>query len=58
MAKREPKKFILRRGVEVVVKKSFYDGLWNVWHEDIGMKWAGPFKTQREAVERVEREME
>lgn len=39
---------------KVVVRKDFYLGLWNVWYADsIAMKWAGPFRTKREATQRV-----
>lgn len=43
----------LASGLKLVVKKDYYLGLWNIKYED-GMKWAGPFKTKKEAVERME----
>lgn len=43
----------LSSGLKIVVKKDFYSGLWNIRYED-GMKWAGPYKTKKEAVERME----
>lgn len=38
---------------KVVVKKDWYDGLWNIVYESGGTKYAGPYKTKREAVERL-----
>lgn len=41
-------------GLEVEVRKDYYLGLWNVWYtEGILGKYAGPYKTRREAVERM-----
>lgn len=37
-------------GLIVTVKKDFYTWLWNVCYED-GMKYAGPFKTMKEAID-------
>ena len=42
-------------GLAVEVRKDFYLGLWNIYYVD-GGKWAGPFKTKREAVERLKLE--
>jgi hypothetical protein len=39
-------------GLTVFVKKDSYTWLWNIVYED-GMKYAGPYKTKREAVERM-----
>lgn len=35
-------------GLTVEVRKDFYTGLWNVYYVD-GGKYAGPYKTMREA---------
>lgn len=39
-------------GQKVQVRKDYYLGLWNLRYED-GMKYAGPYKTKREAAERL-----
>ncbi len=44
----------LTNGLTLEVRKNRYDGLWNVVYADNGMKWAGPFKTRREAIEKME----
>lgn len=37
-------------GLELEVRKDHYTGLWNIWYkEGHSPKWAGPFKTKREA---------
>lgn len=51
MAKEQP--FVVVCGLRIIVKKDFYDGLWNLVYEDGGRKWAGPYKTKREALERL-----
>lgn len=39
-------------GLTVEVCKDFYTGLWNVHYADTShMKYAGPYKTKKEAVE-------
>ena len=39
-------------GMVLEVWKDKYTGLWNIWYKDgYGPKWAGPFKTKREAIE-------
>ena len=43
----------LANGLSLEVRKDSYLGLWNVWYT-IGGKWAGPFRTKREAVEAME----
>jgi len=40
-------------GLTVKVQKDFYDGLWYIRYED-GMKYAGPYKTRKEAIEKLE----
>jgi hypothetical protein len=42
-----------RCGLELQVTKDWYDGLWNVCYVDSGHKYAGPYKTKREATERM-----
>lgn len=39
-------------GLEVEIKKDFYLGLWNI-HYVTGGKYAGPYKTKKEAMERL-----
>lgn len=39
-------------GLKLIVKKDFYIGLWNIRYED-GMQYAGPYKTKKEAVEKL-----
>jgi hypothetical protein len=39
----------------VIVSQDFYDGLWYLKYED-GTRYAGPWKTKREAVEKLQRE--
>lgn len=39
-------------GLKLQVQKDYYLGLWNIHYED-GMKYAGPYKTKREAVTRL-----
>lgn len=48
---------LLIGSLSVSVKKNFYDGLWYIKYDDGGV-WAGPFKTKKEACERLEREKE
>lgn len=38
--------------LDAEVRQDRYTGLWNIYYVD-GGKWAGPFKTKREAVERA-----
>lgn len=45
-------------GLRVVVRKDHYNGLWNIVYADNGMKWAGGYKTRKEASERLARELE
>ena len=40
-------------GLEVEVRKDFYLGLWNIWYVQGTGKYDGPFKTKREAVDRL-----
>jgi hypothetical protein len=40
-------------GLEVEVRKDFYLGLWNIWYVEGTGKYDGPFKTKREAIERL-----
>ncbi len=40
-------------GLELVVRKDFYTGLWNVVYAH-GGKWSGPYRTKREAVAKIE----
>lgn len=40
----------------LVVRKNWYDGLWEIRYADDNRRWAGPFKTKREAVERLQQE--
>lgn len=47
----------LGSGLKVRVVKDFYTGLWNIKYED-GIKYAGPYRTKREAVERIQRFIE
>lgn len=42
-------------GLRVSCQRNRYDGLWYIRYDD-GMQWGGPFKTKREAMERLERE--
>lgn len=42
-------------GLELRVVKNFYNGLWEVKYADGGQVWSGPYKTKREATERLER---
>lgn len=44
-------------GLELRVVKNFYTGLWEIKYVDGGNVWAGPFKTKREATERLERHL-
>ncbi len=46
------KEFTAKVGTqEVTVRKDYYTGLWNVWYvSGHSPKWAGPFRTKREAV--------
>lgn len=39
-------------GLTVTVKKDAYTWLWNIMYED-GMKYAGPYKTRKEAIEHL-----
>lgn len=39
-------------GLTVQVRKDFYLGLWNLYYER-GSKYAGPYKTRKEAAERL-----
>ncbi len=39
-------------GLTVVVSQDHYTGLWSVKYED-GGKFAGPYKTKREALQRM-----
>lgn len=55
MTKRKPKQKLLQNGLTLEVRKNWYDGLWNVHYADDGYKWAGPYATQREAVEAMDR---
>lgn len=45
-------------GQPLKIVKDFYTGLWNVRYDDAGscLKWAGPFKTRREAIEVCEQD--
>lgn len=36
--------------LKVIVKRDWYDGLWNLVYVD-GTRYAGPYKTRREAIE-------
>jgi hypothetical protein len=42
-------------GLELKAVKNFYTGLWEIKYVDGGYVWAGPYKTKREALERLER---
>ena len=42
-------------GLAVSVKKDHYTGLWGIYY-DHGGRWAGPYKTCREAAERLAEE--
>lgn len=39
--------------MRVEVRKDHYSGLWNIYYCAGGTKWAGPYKTKREAIERL-----
>ena len=56
MARKTPVRFT-STGLKVTVKKDPYTWLWNVkYHEHDGVvgTFAGPFKTMREAIERMD----
>lgn len=42
-------------GLELRAVKNFYTGLWEVKYVDGGAVWAGPFKTKKEAIARLEK---
>lgn len=46
------KTYKVENGLDVEVRKDFYLGLWNIYYVD-GGKWAGPFKTKKEAVQKL-----
>lgn len=39
----------------LVVTKNWYNGLWEIRYADDNRRWDGPFKTKREAVERLQK---
>lgn len=46
------------RGLKLKITKDSYNGLWNVWYDEFGSspKWAGPFRTRKEAIEVCEQD--
>lgn len=53
MASRKSPRWPLKNGLVLVVRKHAYTGLWLICYEDSGAKWGGPFKTRREAIEKM-----
>jgi len=49
-------KFKTSTGLQIEAHKHFYTGLWYVIYSDDRRVYAGPFKTKREAVEKMQRE--
>jgi hypothetical protein len=43
-------------GLEIQAHKHFYSGLWYVVYSDNRQVYAGPFKTKREAIEKMQQE--
>jgi len=41
------------KGLELHIVRHFYHGLWEVRYKDGGQVWAGPFKTKKEAIEKL-----
>lgn len=42
-------------GLKIRVVKNYYDGLWYIRYVD-GGDWAGPYRTRKEARERLDKE--
>jgi hypothetical protein len=40
-------------GLEVEVRKDWYNGLWNIYYVKSGGTYAGPYRTKKEAVQRL-----
>lgn len=40
-------------GLEVEIRKDWYNGLWNIYYVKGGGTYAGPFRTKKEATQRL-----